>query len=300
MTPALAVVVPSVNGWEDLRGCLAALRADAQSQPLVPVEILVVDRVGPSVHQRVAETFPEVRLIEVPQDTSIPLMRARAFAAATAPLVAILEDHILVPPGWSRALTAAQAKHGGVVGGSLYNAATGTTVDCAAFFCEYSHAMTPTTAGPTEWLTGNNTVYPRQELLRHRAVVESGRWEDTLHRELRAAGVPLTACPEIAVAHKKHYSLREYLAQRYWYSRAYAGTRLAGRGWIMRLLYGGGALLLPPLVWVRTVGRVWRSAADRGRLVRSLPLISLFACAWGLGEAVGASFGPGDALSRVC
>src|SRR5262249_24546775 len=49
LMPALAVVVPSVNGWDDLRGCLTALRADAQSQPTVPVEILVVDRIGARV-----------------------------------------------------------------------------------------------------------------------------------------------------------------------------------------------------------------------------------------------------------
>ena len=300
MTPSLAIVVPSVNGWDDLSGCLTALRADAGSQPAIPVEILVVDRVGASVRQRVREDFPEVQLIEVAPGTTIPAMRARAIAAATAPLVAILEDHILVPVGWSRALTTAQAAHGGVVGGSLYNAATATTVDWAAFFCEYSHAMTPTAAGPTEWLTGNNTVYPREELLRHRAIVESGRWEDSLHRELRASGVGLTARPDIAVAHKKHYTVREYLAQRYWYSRSYAGARVEGRGWLVRIAYSGGALLVPFVVGLRTVRRVWRSAADRKRLVRSLPLISLFACAWGLGEAVGASFGPGDALTRVC
>ena len=41
------------------------------------------------------------------------------------------------------------------------------------------------------------------------------------------------------------------------------------------------------------------TAAHRAELLRSLPLLALFVCAWAAGETVGYAFGAGDALSRV-
>ena len=58
--PALSVVVPSVNGFDDLSGTLEALerqRAD------VVLEVLVVDRLGPALRQLVASRFPLVRML---------------------------------------------------------------------------------------------------------------------------------------------------------------------------------------------------------------------------------------------
>lgn len=296
-TPNLSVVVPSVNGWTDLQGCLAALQADSRD---LAVEVLVVDRIGEPVRRSLKEKFPGVRLIEVAPGTTIPDMRAIAIAQARAPLIAVIEDHVLVPQGWARALVEAQAQHGGVVGGAVYNAATRRLVDWAAFLCEYSHLLPPLPAGPSTWLTGNNTIYPRPALEAQRQALEAGRWEDYLHRELLESGVTLTCCPEIVVAHKKHYTVGEYLTQRYWYARSFAGGRVAGRPAAVRLAYGLAAMALPPMLWTRTVKRVWTKRAHRGELVRSMPLIGLFVCAWGLGEAVGYWRGPGDALSRVC
>jgi GT2 family glycosyltransferase len=296
-TPNLSVVVPSVNGWTDLQGCLAALQADSRD---LAVEVLVVDRIGDAVRRPLKAQFPRVRLIEVSSATTIPDMRAIAIAQAQAPLIAVIEDHVLVPQGWARALVEAQAKHGGVVGGAVYNAATRRLVDWAAFLCEYSHLLPPLPAGPSTWLTGNNTIYPRPALEAQRRALEAGRWEDYLHRQLLESGVTLTCCPEIVVAHKKHYTVGEYLTQRYWYARSFAGGRVAGRPALIRVAYGLAAMALPPMLWTRTVRRVWTKRSHRGELVRSMPLIGLFVCAWGLGEAVGYWRGPGDALSRVC
>lgn len=71
-----------------------------------------------------------VRLLSVPVATTIPAMRALAFAAAGAPTIAVIEDHVLVPAGWARQMVAARSD------------------DWAAFLCEYSHLVAPLTAGP--------------------------------------------------------------------------------------------------------------------------------------------------------
>ncbi|HXI19843.1 MAG TPA: hypothetical protein VNH46_02080, partial [Gemmatimonadales bacterium] len=248
---------------------------------------------------RVAEAFPAVRVLAAPAGTTIPQMRAMAFEVATGENVAVIEDHVRVPRGWARAMLAAQARGEEVVGGAVENAATEKLVDWAAFLCEYSQLIPPLPAGPVPGLTGNNTVYRRARLERYGEVWRAGRWENHLHDALRRDGVTLYQHPEIVVGHKKHYTVGEYLSQRYLYARSYAGARVAGEPAWKRLAYGLAALLLPPLLYRRVVATVWGKGRHRRELIRSLPLLALFVSAWGTGELVGYWFGPGDALGRV-
>jgi glycosyltransferase involved in cell wall biosynthesis len=292
----LSVVVPSVNGLDDLVGCLTALDAQENAR----IEILVVDRIGENVREIVRQRFPTARLIGVPGGTTIPQMRAIAFAEARGDCVAVIEDHVIVPPDWARRLLDAQARTRAVVGGVVENAATERLVDWAAFLCEYSHCIPPMPAGPAEWLTGNNVVYPRALLERHRAVIEEGKWENHLHDALKRDGVPLVCDPAITVGHKKHYTVGEYLSQRYLYARSYAGARVTGQPVARRVAYGLAAFALPPLLFYRTLSRVVSKRRHRAELVRSLPLLALFVTSWALGEVVGYWAGPGDSLGKVC
>ncbi len=293
----LSVVVPSVNGWSDLGGCLDAL--DVQRSE-VSLEVLVPERCGDDVRRRIAERHPWVRVLPADAHVTIPDLRAMAFSAARADSVAVIEDHVVVPPGWARQLVAAQRRGEDVVGGSVYNAAVERTVDWAAFLCEYSHLLPPLQEGPAEWLTGNNTVYRRDLLHRHRDATTAGRWENHLHDVLRAAGVTLHSRPEIVVAHKKHYTVREYTTQRFLYARSYAGARVQGMPASRRVVYVLGAFVLPPVLFLRVVSRVLSKRKHRAELARSLPLLAWFVCAWACGEAVGYAVGPGNALSKVC
>jgi hypothetical protein len=294
--PELSVVVPSVNGYTDLRDCLVALM---QGPTDVRFEILVVERCGEPVRERVRQEFPSVRMINVEPTIAIPAMRALAFDAATAPAVAVIEDHVIVPADWARRMLDALGDADKVVGGSVENAATSTVLDWAAFLCEYSHCLPPLPSGAVEWLTGNNVVYPRALLERYAAVVHAGKWENHLHDTLRQAGVPLVCRPEIVVGHKKHYTFSEYLSQRYLYARSYAGARVANASLPVKAVYGLAALVLPPVLFYRTVARILKKGRHKEWLFRSVPLIAVFVCSWGLGEFVGYWRGPGDSLSRV-
>jgi hypothetical protein len=293
---ALSVVVPSVNGSQDLDGALAALEAQGSPETL---EILVVDRLGEDLRAHVRQKFPRVQVIPVPKSATIPQMRAVAFDACTADAVAVIEDHVIVPRGWANALLGAMNGSRRVVGGSVENAATRTLTDWAAFLCEYSHCMNPLPSGSSTWLTGNNIVYPRALLEEFRPVIAEGAWENRLHDAMRSAGIDLVCHPEIAVGHKKHFTISEYLGQRYLYARSYAGARVKGRSVGARLAYAAAALALPPVLLWRTVSRVVSKRRHIGHLVRSLPLLGLFVCAWAAGEVVGYARGAGDSLSRV-
>jgi hypothetical protein len=295
-TPELSVVVPSVNGWGDLSDCLAALQRESVA---VPLEVLVPERCGVPVRDAVARHYPLARLLPVPLHTTIPEMRSLAFSAARAPTVAVIEDHVLVPGGWAGKILEARRQGQRVIGGSVHNAATERIVDWAAFFCEYSQLVAPLSPGPATWLTGNNTAYDRALLAEYRGILASGLWENVLHDAFRKNGITLWCRPDLIAAHRKHYTVREYLAQRFLSARAYAGMRLRDATPLHRFGYGLLALGLPPLLFARIVSRVWRGGAHRRQLFRSLPLLALFVSAWGLGEVAGAWWGEGNALARV-
>jgi hypothetical protein len=293
---AISVVVPSVNGWADLDRCLAALERERDATPL---EAVVPERCGALVRDAAARRYPWARIMPVPATTTIPQMRALAFREATAPVVAVIEDHVIVPEGWAEAMIRAIMSGARVVGGGLVNAATERTVDWAAWLCEYNHLAVPMASGAVDAMHGNHTAYDRTLLSEFRAVAESGRWEDALHAAMREKGITLCARPDIVAGHRKHYTVTEYTTQRFLYSRAYAAMRTASVGIGRRFLYGAAGFALPPVLFVRIVTRVWKGGLYRSHLVPSLPLLALFVCSWGLGEVAGAWFGDGGALAKV-
>ncbi len=294
--PALSIVIPSVNGWDDLGPCVAAA---SKQVGVDDIEVIVADRVGDDVRRPLRREYPAARLLPAPPGTTIPQLRAMAFRAASAPIVGVIEDHVILPPDWARRMREAHAEGAVVVGGSVENAACDRLTDWAAFLCEYSHCLSPPSAGPADWVTGNNVTYRKELLVRFQDVIDRGGWEGDLHDSMKEHGVQLHSQPSIRVGHKMHYTVSAYSGQRFLYSRSYAALRLEGVDRMRRLLYGLATFSLPPILFSRIVARVWKSRRHRRELVLSFPLLVPFTVAWAAGELVGAWFGAGDALARV-
>jgi hypothetical protein len=101
------------------------------------------------------------------------------------------------------------------------------------------------------------------------------------------------------VHHRGPFNLGYYLKQRYWFSRAYAGTRARDLPAARRLAYLAAAPAVPALLLARMALRVWRKRCRVGKFVISLPLFVPALAAFVAGEWVGYLAGPGDALSKV-
>ncbi len=295
-TPALTIVVPSVNGLGDLVPCLNALNA---LRSRTATEVLVVDRLGGEVADTVRAKYPWAVLLPMPRTSTIPQMRDAAFRAATADAVAVIEDYVIVPPEWGERLLAVLAEGYDVAGGPIDNAATDRLLDWATFLCEYSACLPPLPEGAAEWLPGNNVVYRRSVLQRYLPVTAQGAWENRLHDAMRADGVRLECRSNLLVGHKKHFGLLEYMGQRYLYSRSYAGARVQSASLVKRLATGAAAFALPPLLLLRITRSLMAKGVPTPRVLATLPFIGTFAVSWGLGEVVGYWFGAGDALARV-
>lgn len=97
-SPRLSVVVASVDGWAVLEPTLDAL--DAQPERAA-MEVIVVDAVAGATRERLESRRPAVVLVPVAERLSIPRLRALGVRSSRAPLVAILEDHVAVSPGWT-------------------------------------------------------------------------------------------------------------------------------------------------------------------------------------------------------
>ena len=110
-------------------------------------------------------------------------------------------------------------------------------------------------------------MYDRALLLRYRDTIAAGKWENYLHDAMHRDGVPMVLRPEIGVGHKKHYTVGEYLSQRFLYARSYAGERVKGMPLAKRLAYGAAAFALPPLLMYRTVARVLAKRRYRMQLL---------------------------------
>ena len=292
-TPELSVVIASVNGMPYLGKCL-----DALSERCPDAEIVVADWTDEATRAEVRERWPSVKLLSFADPMAIPELRAAGVFAATAPVVALIEDHCLVAPAWGERLIAAHGDGHGVAGGPIRNVVTERTRDWAAFFCEYSAVMEPMPRGPAAGLPGMNVSYGRDALAAIDDLLRAGRWENWLHPRLRERGFDLWCEPEAAVEHDKDFDLGEFLSQRYHYSRSYAGMRNPELG-TRRALYALGTPLLLPLLYARMAGNVFSRRRARKKFLLATPLILLYIAVWAFGEAVGYVCGGGRSVLKV-
>jgi len=302
--PRLSVVIASINGREVLEPTLDALDAQTIRDEM---EILVVEAVGGATRAHLAERLPVVRVIPVQERMSIPRLRALGGRAATGDVVAILEDHVAVVPGWAEAIVAAFEQTDdptlAAVGGPVLNGRRGW-VDRAAFLTEYTPFLPPLqprdpAAVPN--LAGNNIAYRRAWLERHLDLLEQGRWESWINAAILRQGGRLEARDAAAVRHIKPFTLADFLTQRFWFCRSFAGMRRADQSPVVRLIHIAGSPLLPALLLARIARAVWidKRPGHRADFLACLPLILLFLTVGAAGELVGYLWGTGGSLERV-
>ena len=295
-TPDVTVVIASVNGLPYPLACLDGL---ARQEGAPAFEVIVADCTGPSTAAAVRERHPDVRVLRYDDQKSVPWLRSAGIAAAQGRLVAVTEDHCVPRPDWVASLVAAHRRTGwAAVGGGVENGAVRRTVDWAAYFCEYSQLMSPVDAGPNDAVPGMNVAYDMEALAPVRHLFDEGAWEHSLHQGLRDAGYQTGLDPSIVVSHEKHFTVAMFMRERWHYSRAFAGQRVAGLPPSRRLAWAAGSLLLPPVLLARVAANVSRRG-HRGRLARALPLMLLFSTVWAAGETVGYLAGPGDSMVRI-
>ncbi len=130
-------------------------------------------------------------------------------------------------------------------------------------------------------------------------LVESAVWETFLHARLREAGYRLFSASNVLLDHCKSFGYWEFLSQRFYLARSFAGMRVRNAPLTRKLLYGAASPALLVILPTRVATKVWKKNKHRKELAKSFPILMTFMGSWTAGEFVGYLFGEGDASSKV-
>ena len=172
---------------------------------------------------------------------SVFQLREIGYRLAEGPIVAITEDHVIVPPDWGERYLAAfaAAPTAMAIGGSVENGATETLIDWASFLIVQAPVVAPIKSGPVTRLSGAVNVAYRAEALE---VVDDhgglGTLDGLHQRDLRRRGALLVADDTIRVSHDQSHGLATFTALHFHAARTFAGFlrgEMDGQAWF-RLL----------------------------------------------------------------
>jgi glycosyl transferase family 2 len=296
--PALSVIVASVGDYPSLIQCLVSLDKQKGRELM---EVIVVRRSDAEEARRITAECPGIRIIPWATPAPVPRLRSLGLRAARAAIVATTEDHFVYDEQWGTRILAAHRAHPHLaIGGAVENASRESLVDWAAYICEYGKFMLPFPAGPADDLPGPNLSYKRALLEQVCGdLLDRGVWENLLYERIRARGSTLYADPSIVAYHAKRFGFWEFLAQRYHFGRSFAATRVAGAAPTTRAFFVAIALLLPPLfLWRHAMALIPKRRA-LGPLLKTAPMLAVFAIAWSVGEFLGYACGDGGSSLRI-
>ena len=294
-TKKLSIVIAASNSVADVGACLASLKGQGEADD---TEIIVVTNFGECLTKPMRSAFPDVQLVGLPQQTTVPELRARGIALSCGDVVALLEDNCTVDTSWCAEVRKAHETTYAIVGGPVEKRGDARSVDWAVYFYEYGKYMLPLTRGETDSLAGNNVSYKRSILSSFEARYRDGLFEAFLHQELRARGYSLYLAPAPIVYHTMQYQAGLVLAQCFYHGRHFAGRRTMGASRVTRLAYAAGSLLLSMILPWRIARRVITKRRHLYQLWRSLPYLMVFMTSWACGECYGYLAGEGDSVKR--
>jgi hypothetical protein len=246
-----------------------------------------------------ADEFAEVQGVACVGGSTVPALRLAGLEASRGDVVAFLEDHASVAPGWADALRSAYELPGAeAVGGPVAQGDGHSSLDWGVYLVDYGRFMPPLPDGRAHDLSGLNMSFRRELLGSLQSVLKDGVYEGPLFEELRRRGVDLSVVSAACVYQNKRYSFRSAFILPYYLARGYAGRRLRGASVVAQAVRAASCIVLPAVMVWRILSSVLPRQRDTGRVLRALGFVALISFTWSLGECVGYVVGPGDADSH--
>lgn len=297
--PAASAIIISPDGFSTVRRLVSRLRAQALASDLELVFVFPRSAPGALPVEELSG-FAATRLVLVASMDSTARARAAGVRAASAPIVLMTEDHSLPEPGWLDALLAAHRSGCAAAGPAVANGNPDSLLSWANLAIEYNEWLHPAAAGPVEHLPGHNSSYNRDILLAYGEAL--GDWleaESVLHWDLRARGHALLLEARAVTSHHNFSLWRDSLSLRFDAGRQFAGMCRLRWSLARRVLYLGGAPLIPLV----RAARICRQLLKPGRPARLLPAL-LPLCLFLLtvetaGAFLGYLAGPGASSLRI-
>ena len=274
MADTLTVVVVALLGGKALERCVEVARAQASQLLIVHRDGEITDGAGKTVG---TAARPD-----------IPSKRQSAVEIAETGLVALLEDTVVVGPGWSDAvLDALRAGDALACGGPVGISSALPAPTRALALSEYGAFGKVTAEREPSALPGCNFAFRRDALLEAMTGSE-GLVDQKVFRAIRKRGRIIWA-PGMSVTYAEPNADGASLKTRFDHGRIYGSAEAEHAGFTGRIARAAKAVLLPPVMTLRGLGNA--GPAER----RSLPTLGWLALqqtAWAAGELAGAIMGP--------
>jgi GT2 family glycosyltransferase len=294
----MSVVVITPDRYETIRRTVEHLQAQTVSRRL---ELLIVAPSASALRDDISQLsgYAQVRVIEIGRIRSTAEANAAGALAASAPVVAFVEEHSYPEPEWARALISAHQQSWAAVGPVVRNANPGSRMSWTDLIVGYTPWLEFAPAGVVEHLPAHNSSYKREVLLEYEHELEAAlAVESVLHWDLRRRGYQLYLEPAARIKHLNTSRPSSLIRQLFLAGRAFAAAR--SRGWspARRLAYVGGAPFIPAV----RLRRIVRQLAGKRYEVPAgtAPLILLALGVSAMGELTGYALGEGSAQEKLC
>lgn len=287
--PEISVVLATPDDFATIRETVACLRRQS-IRDRIEVVLVCPAPAALAAEAGALEGFARVEVVACPAGATIGSANAAGVRRATAPVVALTEDHVCPEPGWAAALVAAHRAPHAAVGPVVCNANPETAVSRADFRIGYGPWAAPQVAGEREFLPGHNSSYKREILLACGDDLEAMLGSETvLHWKLREAGHGLWLEPGARIAHRNFSRWSTWLRVQFLGGRNFAAARAADWPAWRRAAFALGSPLIPFV-------RLWRLRAEGDRARGAIALGLLLD---GAGQLAGYATGAGDAPARL-
>lgn len=300
MSPSLSVVVVTPHDFAHVRRTVRHLR---EQDAVGEVELVLVATSPEAVADHGATElagFAATQTVAVGPIPNVDRAAARGVLAATADIVAVVEDHAYVGPGWVRAIVAAYQDAPWVsVGSVMENANPATSLSWANLVLGYGWWIDPAKAGEMPDVPSHNGSYRRSavaamgEELPDLMVRGGG-----LHDRLRASGGRMFLAADARIAHVNPSRLGAAADLRFHAGRLYGQERRTQQGWspLKRVIYSVAAPLIPLVRFRRIHDEHLAEGRRHQRLARRiLPGMAAALVADAVGQAAGYLRGAGRA-----
>jgi hypothetical protein len=296
--PGLSAIMVIPDKYETVKTTMNHLKKQTSASQ---IEIVFVvsksDTFKPAAED--LKVFHSWKTVKIDEVNSIGLSFAKGITQASAPIIALTEDHSYPDIHWAELFIKDHQQPWAVVGPSMRNGNPVNLYSWADFYQAYGQWQHPIKWGKAQHLPGHNSSYKRDILLSLGSKLETFMpSESVLHRHLRIQGYELLLEANTCTAHLNFDNKSNWYPARYYAGRQFAGTWANSWPILKRLVY---VIASPGIPWLR----LWRTRKyikTHPESSERLPLMFLILAGFiieACGNAVGFISGVGDANQKI-
>jgi hypothetical protein len=291
MAPTLTVVLIT----DDFRDRAQRMLRSVLDQDIAEqIVVFVYDRAHISGKDFPELNNPNVVYEPVSRRLTLGQLQKRAAQTATTDVIAFIEEHVAVPPGWARETLRRHAEGYAGVTGNFIAGNPQHRFSRILFSITYGTYILPQKSGETRQMPGDNSSFIRSKLLKYEDDMEMLFNTDTLLMwRLLNDGEKLYRASELKLLHWNENVFGDGWHALFAWNQMYICNRVVMEKW--SLLRRATRFLATPLVpfvrWWNGLSQTKRNAANTLQFVADSPIVFLYHCASALGIAAGLLFG---------